>query len=92
MTRLIILIAAVFCTAVPAFSRDNKTCEEFVRVCKELDSLLTLRTTVESELELNAVMKRGNQLDFYFTSSLSDLPWSGNDAAWFRRVLRLRRF
>lgn len=90
MTRLIILIAAVFCTAVPAFSRDNKTCEEFVRVCKELDSLLTLRTTVESELELNAVMKRGNQLDFYFTSSLSDLPWSGNDAAWFRRELEKR--
>ena len=64
--------------------------EDFTPACKALDSLLYERTTVRGELELKAVMRRGGYLDFYFTSSLSDMPWTKADGEWFRKELRKR--
>ena len=33
-------------------------------------------------------MKRGDQLDFYFTESLGDFPWTKGEAKWFRNTLK----
>ena len=68
----------------------GKIKDDFEPVCKALDTLIYERTTVRGELKLRAVMKRGNSLDFYFTNSLSDLPWTADDYRWFCRELKER--
>lgn len=62
--------------------------KDFEPVCDSLNSLIMERKGIESpKVSLNAVMKRGNTLDFYFTQSLSDCPWHEGDPEWFRRQL-----
>lgn len=62
--------------------------KEFMPVCDSLNILIEERTSVEAGLKLKAVMKRGSSLDFYFTESLSDIPWYENDTKWFRGRLK----
>jgi hypothetical protein len=51
--------------------------------------MVKARTGISSpQLRLNAVMKRGKTLDFYFTESLSDCPWYAGDPQWFRKELK----
>lgn len=64
--------------------------KDFEPVCTTLDSLIAARTTVKGELGLKAVMKRGSQLDFYFTVSLGDWPWTSDGIRWFRTELQKR--
>ena len=71
-----------------ADTRESKIVTDFEPVCDTLDSLIRARTSVDCELELYAVMKRGNSLDFYFTVSLGDWPWTSADARWFRSELK----
>ena len=66
--------AVLWLCLVQAGFAQGKIKDDFEPVCKALDSLIYERTTVKGELQLRSVMKRGNSLDFYFTSSLSDLP------------------
>ena len=62
--------------------------KDFKPVCDSLNTLIMKRKGIESpKVSLNAVMKRGNTLDFYFTQSLSDCPWHEGDPEWFRRQL-----
>ena len=89
MIRFAIIVCCVFIAFQPASAR-KRTADEFEPVCKELDSLIRLRTTVDSRLKLKAVMKRGGYLDFYFSDALSDLPWTAESSAWFRRELKAR--
>ena len=89
MIRLAIIVCCVFIAFQPVSAR-KRTADEFEPVCKELDSLIRLRTTVDSRLKLKAVMKRGGYLDFYFSDALSDLPWTEESSAWFRRELKAR--
>ena len=63
---------------------------DFEPVCDTLDSLAYARLTVKVDLELEAVMRRGNSLDFYFSRSLGDLPWTSKDVKWFRSELKSR--
>ena len=77
--------------AAEAGARKSRIVTDFEPVCRALDSLLRERTTVDSGLELSAVMKRGGALDFYFTVTLGDRPFSAADVRWFRSELK-RRF
>ena len=85
-----IFAATVPTTAEAAAPSQKKShiVKQFEPVCDTLDSLITIRTSVAGELELKAVMKRGNSLDFYFTRSLGDLPWTAADARWFKEELK----
>ncbi len=82
--------AVLWLCLVQAGFAQGKIKDDFEPVCKALDSLIYERTTVKGELQLRSVMKRGNSLDFYFTSSLSDLPWTSDDYRWFCRELKER--
>lgn len=72
-------------------TKESPIVRQFEPVCDTLDSLIRERISVDGELELKAVMKRGGSLDFYFTRSLGDLPWTAADAKWFKQELK-RRF
>ena len=61
---------------------------DFKEVCDSLSALIQERNTVEGELKLQAIMKRGSTLDFYFTESLGDYPWYEGDTKWFRNTLK----
>ena len=86
MNRVIIILLAAFCT-LPAMAHSTIV-QNFMPVCDSLSALLEERTGVEGKLELKAVMKRGNSLDFYFTESLGDWPWHTGDEQWFRGTLK----
>lgn len=61
---------------------------DFKPVCDSLSVLIQERSGISSaRLRLNAIMKRGSNLDFYFTESLCDCPWYKGDPQWFRSVL-----
>lgn len=78
-----------FGTSLSCFGQ-SRIVEDFGPVCKALDTLIYERMTVRGELKLNAVMKRGGCLDFYFNNSLSDLPWTYRDSRWFSREIKSR--
>ena len=61
---------------------------DFRPACDSLKARLQRRTTVNSALRISKIMKRGNSLDFYFNSALSDYPWHEKDASWFRATLK----
>ena len=62
--------------------------KDFKPVCDSLNTLMMERNGIESpKIGLNAIMKRGTTLDFYFTQSLSDCPWHEGDPEWFRKTL-----
>lgn len=80
----LVIISGEICFA------QSKIAEDFDSACKELDTLIYERTSVMGELKLNAVMRRGRTLDFYFSNSLSDLPLRHDDCMWFRAELKKR--
>ncbi len=61
---------------------------DFEPVCDTLSKLLEERNTVKWKLEIKSIMKRKGNLDFYFTESLSDYPWKGDDIKWFKKELQ----
>ena len=62
--------------------------KDFKPVTDSLSTLIKEHNTVNGRLGLQAVMKRGANLDFYFTESLSDYPWYDGDVQWFRGQLK----
>ena len=62
--------------------------EDFTQVFDTLAVQIEERTGVKGEIKANAVMKRGNSLDFYFTETLSDFPWRKRDIKWLRTSLK----
>ena len=90
VTVLLCLIGPMRNEAAEAGARKSRIVTDFEPVCRALDSLLRERTTVDSGLELSAVMKRGGALDFYFTVTLGDRPFSAADVRWFRSELKSR--
>lgn len=85
----IILVCLAFFTLQTGLAQ-NRVRDDFEPVCKSLDTLVYERTSVRGKLKLRAVMKRGRYLDFYFSNSLSDLPWTLQDSRWFRNELKKR--
>ena len=62
--------------------------KDFVEASDSLRVLLEERTTVETELKLDRVLRRSNVLDFYFSQELGDYPWRKSDIDWFRTTLK----
>ena len=86
MTRKILLLAtALF--AVATLNAQTSAVRDFRPVLDSLNTLIFERTTVLPKLKLRSVTRRGAQLDFRFTESLSDIPWRPEDARWFRKTL-----
>ena len=66
----------------------SKIVKDFKDACDSLNTLMSERTSVQGNIALKAVMKRGQTLDFYFTESLGDYPFRPGDAKWFRNELK----
>lgn len=85
MRRLLLTLLLLFCAAqLPA--------QDFTSDFKPLkDTLTTLSCehfAVKSQIEVWRVMRRGKNLDIYFSRHLSDYPWRTGDAEWFRNTLK----
>ena len=87
MKRIISITAVILLSTYLSFGQ-TAIVKEFMPVCDSLNTLIKERTTVNSSLKIKAVMKRGSALDFYFTESLSDIPWYEGDPQWFRAKLK----
>ena len=87
MKRLLITAFIILSLCFNA-SGQSAIVKEFMPACDSLEILIQERNTVKNELKLQAVMKRGTTLDFYFTESLGDYPWYSGDPKWFRSTLR----
>lgn len=87
MKRIIIILTAVLAAACPAVAQST-IIKDFKEVCDSLNTLMIERTSVTGNLSLKAVMKRGYELDFYFTESLGDYPLRPGDVKWFRSTLK----
>ena len=86
--RTSILTLVLTCMSISGFSQ-SKIVKDFRPACDSLTAMIKERTGLASpQLRLNAVMKRGSTLDFYFTESLSDCPWYAGDPEWLRSELR----
>ena len=91
MKKITVFVLCAAAMAAPQLClAGNRIADDFAQACRELDSLIYERTSVTGELQIKAVMKRGRTLDFYFTNSLSDLPWKYGDSEWFRKELESR--
>ncbi len=88
MKRLnLILILSLLLISLDG-SAQSAMLKDFKPVCDSLSTLVAQRQGLSSaRLNLNAIMKRGNTLDFYFTQSLCDCPWHEGDPEWFREQL-----
>ncbi len=83
-----IIIMALICAGSDLHAQ-SRIVKDFRPACDSLSAMIKERTGIASpQLRLNAVMKRGSTLDFYFTESLSDCPWYAGDPQWFRKELR----
>ncbi len=86
MKRIFIILIAAF--AAVSASAQSSIVKDFKEACDSLNVLMTERTSVKGNLNLKAVMKRGSELDFYFTESLGDYPLRPGDVKWFRSTLK----
>ena len=86
--RIAGLIFALLTAFSISASAQTTILEDFKAPCDSLGVLLQERTGVVVDLKLNAVMKRGSVLDFYFTESLGDFPLRPKDTEWLKHTLK----
>ena len=87
MKRLLITALLILTFGIAAKGQ-SAIVKDFKPVCDSLSILIQERSTVYGTLRLQAVMKRGSSLDFYFTETLGDYPWYAGDTKWFRETLK----
>ena len=89
MKKIILTILTAVAFAAVG-SAQNTIVKDFEPVCDSLDAMLKKNRDVKGSLQLKNVMKRKNNLDFYFTNSLGDYPWRDGEPEWFRKELKKR--
>ena len=90
MKRLLLIITLAISFAAVCRGQ-SAIVKEFQPVCDSLATLIQEHNRIsglKGELKLQAIMKRGTTLDFYFTESLGDYPWYDGDTKWFRNQLK----
>ena len=87
MKRIFLISMLCLCMSATAKGQ-SRIVEDFKPVCDSLAVLTSERCGVEGKLEIRAVMKRKNSLDFYFTETLGDFPWDKDGIKWFRGALK----
>lgn len=87
MKKALLITISLFISIVSLMGQ-SAIVRDFKPAMDSLSRLIQDRSSVYGELKLQAVMKRGGTLDFYFTESLSDYPWYKGDTQWFRTTLR----
>ena len=87
MHRRFLILAA---TLLASFSANAQKAilDAFKPATDSITVLAKEHFRVKSFIKLNKAMKRGNEMDLYFTKELGDYPWRKADLAWFRSLLR----
>lgn len=78
----IFAVAGAFSTGLAA-----QSVMEFKDAVDSLQTLVVERTGVSSQVKANKVVRRGYDLDFYFTPAMGDFPWRPKDVEWLRNTL-----
>ena len=79
------VVAAVFCTTAWGQGTLLGTYRDS---CKRLSSMIEERTGVRTDLKLRTLMRRSEVIDYYFTSTIGDIPWRSEDIPWLSKVLQ----
>ena len=87
MKRILLTFTIITCLSNIVAGK-SKITEDFTPVCDSLSVLIRERTGIKGPVKLKAIMKRGSELDFYFTESLGDFPWYKGDVKWFKSKLK----
>ena len=70
-----VLIALAFVTAVPSSGQSRIATSEY------------RRTTVDTPLKLEKIIRTSQAVDLYFNRNLADFPWRSEDVTWLRKQL-----
>lgn len=85
LLTIILILGLAFST-----SAQSTIVKDFKPVCDSLDAMLKRNRDVKGNLQIKNIMKRKDNLDFYFTNSLGDYPWREGEPEWFRKELKKR--
>lgn len=85
MKKYLIIITLLGCCTLAA--GQGPAARDFKEAADSLTVLMRERTGVRAPVQVKSVLKRGNELDFYFTQTLGDFPWRPGDVKWFRARL-----
>ena len=80
------LFLLCICT-LGAYAQSAVSLRDFAGVADSLSVLFRERTTVDNEIKLTRVMKRGDLLDFYFSSEMGEYPWRDDDIPWIKETI-----
>lgn len=70
-------------SVIPAAAQNAPRVKDLEPMCDSLQARLQRRTTVDGKVTLSNVMKRGSELDLYFSTDLAYYPWHKTDVDWF---------
>jgi len=85
MYRKILTTAAALLIAATSFAQSVSSWKE---TCDSMSVRMKERSGVTVNLRLKSALKRGNQVDLYFTETLKDYPWRKGDVEWFRKTIK----
>lgn len=77
----LLLVAAAVCQTVSAQGRKITTWKE---TGDSLAVLMKERSGVQVDVKLKSSLRRGSNVDLYFTEDLKYYPWRADDVDWFR--------
>ena len=63
---------------------------DFKNTCDSLKVWLKDRTTVDTDLTIGTIVRKGNLLEIHFSQELSDYHWTQKDIDLFKREIRRR--
>lgn len=87
ISKRLLTIAALLLAPLSAGAQADML-QAFKPVDDTLTTLARERFTVDSQISLWKAMKRGGELDLYYSRTLSDYPWKEGDVEWFRSLLK----
>lgn len=87
MKHITAILALIISVQISSTAQ-SRIVKDFKPACDSLATLMTERTGVCGNILLKTAMKRGGNLDFYFTESLGDYPWRKDDVKWLRNTLK----
>lgn len=85
--RKVLLILALLTLAFASAAQGIPRAADFSVVCDTLTARCNRRFNVKSRVRIDKIYMKGNALDLYFASSLSDYPWHSEDILWFMSEL-----
>ena len=86
--RLTLLFLFLFLQAVPSHAQG--IAGDFMETCDSLKQYLKEKTTVDTELKVESIVRKGNLLEFHFSQELSDYHWTQMDIDMFKREINRR--